>query len=76
MEDTSDSWFSLAKNQDSSSGALFVRQRVEENDLLLSVFMPVLASLPGESQWVGPQPTTVIKGSKGHLSISVFWQLL
>lgn len=31
----------------------------------LSVFMPVLASLPGESQWVGPQPTTGTRGSKG-----------
>lgn len=43
MGTSSNSWFSLvAKNQDSSSGAMFVRlkhARVEENYLLLCLFL-------------------------------------
>lgn len=65
---SSSSWFSLvAKIQDSSSRDVFVRvkqARVEENDLPCPVFIPVWASLPEESQWVGPQPTTVIGVAK------------
>lgn len=73
----SNSWFSLvAKNQDSSSAVCQAKACKGGGERPpLPVFMPVSASLPGESHWVGPQPTTVFRGSKGHW-VSVFWQLV